>query len=136
MKKVLVPILALVSIILFAVVVIIVVNKKDNKWGDSTSNQIEFTYSVNGGVPYKWVYEIGDENIVSFVKSYVVEDKNVDGLVGAPISTNYVFKGLKEGITTVTFKYISLIENERVVRSEKHLLKVDKDGNIALQAID
>lgn len=136
MKKILVPILALVSIILCAVVVIIMVNKKEIKWGDSSSNQIEFTYSVNGGVPYEWEYKIEDESIVSFVKSYVVEDKNVDGIVGAPISTNYVFKGLKEGITTVTFKYISLAENERVVRSEKHLLKVDKDGNIALQAID
>lgn len=136
MKKILVPILALVSIILCAVVVIIMVNKKEIKWGDSTSKQIEFTYTVNGGVPYKWEYKIEDESIVSFVKSYVIEDKNVDGLVGAPISTNYVFKGLKEGITTVTFKYISLAENERVVRSEKHLLKVDKDGNIALQAID
>ena len=60
------------------------------------ADTLELTYETNGGVPYEWKYEIKDESIAKFVKSYVVEDKNKDGLVGAPISTNYVFKGLKK----------------------------------------
>ncbi len=135
MKKMLVPILTLISVILCAVMVIILCNKKE-VWNNTDSNQIEFTYTINGGVPYKWEYEIEDESIVSFVKDYILEDKNVDGLVGAPVSTNYVFKGVEEGVTTVTFKYIDLTKSDTpVIKKEVHKLKVDKDKNISLLAL-
>ena len=80
---------------------------------------------------WEWQYEIEDESIVKFVKSYVIEDKNKDGLVGAPIYTNYVFEGLKDGVTTVTFKYVSLVDGS-VVKKEKIKLKV-KGKEVSLQ---
>ena len=95
------------------------------------SKTLELTYKTNGGVPYEWKYEIKDESIVKFVKSYEVENKNKDGMVGAPISTNYVFKGLKEGKTTITFKYVSITDGT-VDKKETVTIKVDKNKNISL----
>ena len=80
---------------------------------------------------WEWQYEIEDESIVKFVKSYVIEDKNKDGLVGAPIYTNYVFEGVKDGTTFVTFKYVSLVDGS-VVKKEKIKLKV-KGKEVSLQ---
>lgn len=97
------------------------------------NKQLELTYKTNGGVPYKWEYEISDTNIVEFVKSYVLEDKN-DDRVGAPISTNYVFKGLKKGETTIIFRYVSIID-ESIDREEINNVKVDKNKNLSLIAL-
>jgi len=97
------------------------------------NKQLELTYTTNGGVPYKWEYEISDTSIVEFVKSYVIEDKN-DGMVGVPISTNYVFKGLKKGDTTIIFRYVSIIDGS-IDKEEKINVKVDKNKNLSLVAL-
>ena len=95
---------------------------------------LELTYTINAGIPYKWEYEIEDKSIVEFVKSYVIEDKNVDGMTGAPVSTNYVFKGKKEGKTTITFKKVSVVDGS-VAEESKNTVKVDKNKNLSLIAI-
>ena len=92
------------------------------------TKELELTYKKNAGIPFKWEYEIEDSRVVSFVKSYVIKNENKGGIVGAPVYTNYVFKGLKEGETTIIFKFINM--NGIVSKEEKHLVKVDKDGNI------
>ena len=50
------------------------------------------------------------------------------------IDINYVFKGLKEGKTTIIFKYVSL--DGEVVKEEKQTVKVDKNKNISLVVVD
>ena len=92
------------------------------------TKELELTYKINAGIPFKWEYEIEDSRVVSFVKSYVIKNENKGGIVGAPVYTNYVFKGLKEGETNIIFKFINM--NGIVSKEEKHLVKVDKDGNI------
>ena len=89
---------------------------------------------TNGGVPYEWQYEIKDMDTVEFVKSYEIDNQNKNGLVGAPISINYVFKGLKEGKTTITFKYVSLSDGE-IAQEKDFNIKVDNKKNISLIAI-
>ena len=93
---------------------------------------LELTYEINAGIPFKWVYEIEDKNVVEFVKSYVVKDENTGGKVGASVYTNYVFKGLKEGETTITFKIVSITGEREDSDIEVHKVKVDKDLNISL----
>lgn len=95
---------------------------------------LELTYTINAGIPYKWEYEIEDKSIVEFVKSYVIEDKNVGGMTGAPVSTNYVFKGKKEGKTTITFKKVSVVDGS-VAEESKNTVKVDKNKNLSLIAL-
>lgn len=125
-KKVIIIVLAilLISIITMG----ILISRKN-------SNKLELTYEINAGIPYRWEYEIEDESIVKFVKSYVIRDDNKDGIVGASIYTNYVFEGLKEGKTHITFKYVNFVDNI-VEKEEKHTVRVDKRGKISLVVID
>ena len=94
--------------------------------------ELELTYEINAGIPFKWEYEIEDESVVEFVKSYVVKDENTNGKVGASVYTNYVFKGLKEGETTITFKIVSITGKHDDMEKEVNRVKVDKDLNITL----
>lgn len=98
------------------------------------SKVLELTYKTNGGVPYKWEYKIEDESIVEFVETKDVtseEDKKLDG---GPVYINYIFKGLKEGKTTITFKYVNITDNS-IEKEDKVTVKVDKYKNISLVAI-
>ena len=98
------------------------------------SKELELTYKTDGGVPYKWEYKIEDESIVEFVETKDVtseEDKKLDG---GPVYINYIFKGLKEGTTTITFKYVNITDNS-IEKEDIVTVKVDKYKNISLVEI-
>ena len=120
--------IGLIGIILIATIIIIIVipKKEDSK------KEIELTYEINAGIPFRWEYEIGDTDIVEFVKSYVIQDDNTNGKVGAKVYTNYVFKGLKEGETTITFRMVSITNEYEPTNETIHHVKVDKDLNITV----
>lgn len=126
MNKKLLIILGLIFIIIVAVIVIIIVKNNSNK-------KLELVYEINAGIPFKWEYEIADETIVAFDKSYVIRDDNTNGKVGASIYTKYVFKGLKEGKTTITFREVSITGEHDTVTEDIHKVVVDKDLNISLE---
>lgn len=120
-----------VGIILLAVLFIILRIVIPSTLG---SKELELTYKTNGGVPYKWEYKVEDESIVKFVKTKDItsnEDKKLDG---GPVYTNYIFKGLKQGKTTITFKYINIVDGS-IDKEEKITVKVDKYKNISLNLI-
>ena len=121
-------VIVILSFILVVVLIIttVLISKTFN-----TSKKLELTYETNAGVPYKWEYEIENPTIVKFYKKYEIENENKNGLVGGKISTNYVFKGLRRGKTTITFKYID-IRTKKVEKEEKINVKVDKFRNISL----
>ena len=120
-------IIIIVSLLLLVIIVIGIKLFKDD-------SVLELTYETNGGVPFKWEYQIEDESIVEYVKSYVVKDENKNGKVGAPIYTNYVFKGLKKGTTTITFRYVNIIDNS-ISTEEIINIKVDSNKKISLVSI-
>ena len=95
------------------------------------SKELELTYKTNGGVPYKWEYKIEDESIVEFVKTKDITSESDKELTGGPVYINYIFKGLKEGKTTIIFKYINITDNS-IEKEEKLEVKVDKYKNISL----
>ena len=127
MKKKIIVILSFILLVIFTITTILI-SKTFN-----TSKKLELTYNTNAGVPYKWEYEIEDPTIVKFYKKYEIENENKNGLVGGKISTNYVFKGLKRGKTTITFKYID-IRTKEVEKEETINVRVDKFRNISLTA--
>jgi len=98
----------------------------------SKPKDLKLTYEINAGIPFKWEYEIEDESIVGFVKSYVVRDDNKGGKVGASVYTDYVFKGLKEGTTTITFRTVSITGEYPDSNIEKNIVRVDKNLNVTL----
>ncbi len=119
-----------------ALVVIIVGVVIFLKKGDSSSKEIELTYKIASGIPFEWQYEIEDPSVVAFVRSYALpNDNNKKAISGGNVETNYVFKGLKKGKTTVTFKYVYL-EDGSVDMEEKTTFLVDSDLNISILGID
>ena len=119
----------LITIVVVLIVVLIIVFR--TILANESSKKLELTYKISAGIPFRWEYEIEDEDIVYFDKSYVIKDENKGGKVGAPIYTNYVFKGRKKGKTTITFKFVNFTTNT-VESEEKHTVRVDKNNNISL----
>ena len=104
---------------------------KHDKPKEENPKELELTYEINAGIPFRWEYEIEDESVVKFVKSYVVRDENTGGKVGASVYTNYVFESVKPGTTTIKFKYVNFADNY-VSGERKHVINVDNDLNISL----
>ena len=126
-KKLIVGILLVLAVVLCVVLYFIVSDNSDGH------KELELTYKSNGGVPYKWEYKIEDESIVEFVKTKDITSKEDKKLDGGPVYTNYIFRGKKEGKTTITFKYVSIVDGS-VDKEEKVIVKVDKYKNISLIA--
>lgn len=126
-KKVIIGIGIIFVAVLFVILGIVISNVTGSK-------ELELTYKTNGGVPYKWEYKIEDESIVQLVKTKDITSKKDKELLGGPIYTNYIFKGLKEGKTTITFKYINITDGS-IDKEEKVTVKVDRNNNISLVAI-
>ena len=120
--------ITIISLIIFGVVLVVSVYLLGNS---GHSNTLSLSYQTSGGVPYKWEFEISNEDIVQFVRSEEIENQNTGSIVGAPITTNYIFKGVKSGIATITFKYVSVTDNS-ILKEEKHTIKVGKDKSISL----
>ena len=126
-KKVMIGISIIFLAALFVVLKIVIPSTTGTK-------ELELTYKTNGGVSFKWEYKIEDESIVEFVKTKDItseEDKKLDG---GPVYINYVFKGLKEGNTTITFKYVNITDNS-IEKEDTVTVEVDKYKNISLIAI-
>ena len=96
--------------------------------------ELELTYKTNGGVPYKWAYEIEDNSIVEFVETKDITSEEDKALVGGPIYTNYIFRGLKEGKTIIIFRYINITDGS-IEKEERVTVKVDRYKNISLNAM-
>lgn len=127
MNKYIIGGIGIVALVCLVLLTIEIIPKKND-----SKKELELTYEINAGIPFKWIYEIEDPSVVEFVKSYVVRDDNTDGKVGASVYTNYVFKGLKEGNTTITFKEISIDNRSDIIKEEKNNIKVDSELNIIL----
>ncbi len=106
---------------------------KDKK---DSSKEMEITVKLTAGIPYKWVYEIEDENIVRYKKHYTLKDENVGAISGAPVYINFVFEGVKPGKTKVTLKYINIDDENDVMEKIENIMKVDKFNNISIVALD
>ena len=100
-----------------------------------SEGKIELVYSQSAGIPFKWEYEIEDKTILKCDEAYVISDENRDGRVGGKVSTKYVFKGLKEGKTILTFKFVNFT-NDEVENSDRYIVTVDKDLKATYDKVD
>ena len=133
-KKIIIGIVTLLVVILILVVLKLTILKEDDKPVKEESKDLELTYEINAGIPFKWDYEIGNDEVVSFVRSYVIKDDNVGAITGAKVYTNYVFRGLKPGETTITFKYVNFVEGY-TTHIEIHTVKVDEENKVSVVSV-
>ena len=95
------------------------------------NKRLELIYKISAGIPFRWEYEIKDQDIVSFVKSKIIKDENKGALVGAPVYTKYIFKGLKEGETNIIFRCFNFAD-DYISSEDIYKVRVDSKKNISL----
>ena len=93
--------------------------------------ELEITYEVNSGIPFRWEYEIKNGKIVEFVKESFINDNKDKTICGAPINHVYLFKGIKKGKTKIIFKYHNFAD-DYIDEEDIYDVVVDKDMNISI----
>ena len=86
---------------------------------------------ISAGIPFRWEVQVEDENIVKLLETKTLKNKSRKIECGGPVYTDYIFVGLKEGETTITFNLVS-ITNEFDTKTEKYKVRVDQNNNIFL----
>ncbi len=94
--------------------------KSDNKTA-------EIVVDIAGGIPYEWVYSIGDAKIVKYKD---MTEKSGETM-GSSTEQHYIFEGLKEGTTTIKFELKS-ITDDSIEETKNYDVAVDKDLKITI----
>lgn len=98
----------------------------------SKVKEFEIVQKTNGGVPYNWEYEIEDKDLVELVKiKNEVKNKNV---AGGRINKHYIFKALKKGKTTITFRYVGV--SDEVIEIKTYDINIDKNLKVTIKEHD
>ena len=92
--------------------------------------EVDFSFKTYGKDPYTWVYTIDDESVLKCKDKTIKQKKG--NITGGVIKTHYVFKGLKEGTTTLKFEYRNIVDNS-VDETKVYKVIVDKDLKIKLK---
>lgn len=95
---------------------------------------LEITYDISAGIPFRWEYEIEDTTICEFVESKSICEKAKEPICGGKVEISYIFRGLKSGKTRIIFKLINFADNY-LSRVDEYNIKVDK-GNIIILSKD
>lgn len=105
------------TVIFCAVAVIAVfVKNRDNI-------RLEITAVINAKDNYECEVDIGDDDIVKFVKKYSLNEK--EHFDDGKSHINFVFEGLKQGRTTVTIKCTDTL-NKDVLSEDTYKISVNK----------
>lgn len=123
MKK---KIIIIGTIILLALIAVFIYLSNSSK----TTNEI--ILKTNGGVSYLWEFEIENNDIIKYKEKESLEKRK--NVVGGEIEEHYIFKGLNEGKTIITFRYRNFVDNT-VDKTKKYKVKVDKKLKVNIKEI-
>ncbi len=117
-------IICVISIVILLIVglLILFLNKNDDS----------IIITENGGTSSRWEYEIEDKTIVEFDKTNIISSSNNEG---GEIKTEYIFKGLKEGKTTIKFNHYDFV-NDVIEETIVYEANVDKNLNIKISKVE
>lgn len=90
----------------------------------------EIIIDTPGGIPYNWEYKIENTNIVKFSGSEE-ESNNDSNMMGSGTKTHYLFEGVKQGTTTITFSLKSFLSDE-VAETKTYQVVVNKDLSVTI----
>ncbi|MBR6168945.1 protease inhibitor I42 family protein [Candidatus Saccharibacteria bacterium] len=124
--------IAMLAAVVLGVVAIVVVIMSIIKMSQTAPGSVKITLETNGGVPYKWLYEIGDDSVIEYVG---VESKDLDpGMDGGSVEETYSFKALKTGETDVVFEYKDITEDGGdAIETKVYHMTVDDKLDISVE---
>lgn len=86
----------------------------------------------NSSTGYIWQYSIKDENVVKVAEEKFEPDDKTGELDGSGGTYTWLFEGLKNGQTEITFNYLRPWESE-VLESVTYVVTVDSDLNVIIK---
>lgn len=113
---------SIVAILLLFISIVTLTGCNSNK-----SKTAEVVVDITGGIPYQWVYTIGDTKIVKY--SDMTEESSE--AIGGSTKQHYVFEGLKEGKTTIKLELKS-ITDDTVDQTKNYDVVVDKNLSVTI----
>ena len=124
--------IAILAAVVLGIVAIVVVIMSIIKMSQMAPGSVKITLETNGGVPYKWSYEIDDDSVIEYVG---VESKDLDpGMDGGAVEETYSFKALKTGETDVVFEYKDITEDGGdVMETKVYHMTVDDKLDISVE---
>lgn len=108
----------------------------DNNGSDSSAttvveeSKVEFGFFSNPSTGYTWVIELDGDSVEKTDERFVSRD--TPGMAGAGGTQYYTFTAVKEGVTTITFKYLRTWEEEEPIETHIAVVRVDGDMNITV----
>lgn len=95
---------------------------------NNNTKELKINLYSNSSTGYEWTYKVSNEDIIKISKSYKTNcPSDVSGCGGENV---YTIKPLKEGKTTITFKYARSWEQSEYDLDAIYEIEVDKDLNI------
>ena len=82
---------------------------------------LEIRLEENPSTGYSWVMVISNENVVEVVKDEYIAGKNIPGASGEHV---WIFKGLEEGETQISFSYLRPWEEDSEIDEKVYVIKV------------
>ena len=124
-KKTIIPLIIALFIIIIITTSTIIYLKNEK------TAKIEL--KTNAGIPFKWEYKIEDKSIVKLKDKKSKSTNN--HLAGGPIYETYIFEGLKEGKTIITFNFVNFTNNQ-IDKTEQYQIIIDKNKKITIIKIN
>lgn len=116
--------------LLLVCVILIGCNKKDN-----IVNEFDYVLELdsNPSTGYTWNYTIEDDSVISIEEGEYISSTTDENIVGAPGRQKFIVHGLKEGSTTVIFKYRQTWDEESTTDEITYSFYVDSENNVILE---
>lgn len=119
----------ILSILCFAIIVILTGCKNNIKEEPSTNNTLKISLDSNPSTGYNWKYEVDNDDIITIKQSYDNSEcpEDVDGCGGQEI---FLINGVKQGKATMNLKYCFL-DTDECYRAVAYEITVDEDLSIS-----
>jgi inhibitor of cysteine peptidase len=109
-------------------------DSKANDTNTTYKETVEIDLESNPTTGYQWQYENDKEGIIKEVSNIYKEKDVSEEITGSGGTDVWIFEGLKEGSSQVTFNYLRSWEKE-VAETKTFIFTVDKERNITVEEI-
>ncbi len=101
----------------------------------SSPNCVDLYFPSNPTTGYSWEVTAAEDGIVAIRDQYFADSGDL-GMTGAGGTHWFHFSGLREGTTSVTFRYIRAWEPETAYYTYVYRLTVDEAGNVLIWGVE
>ena len=101
----------------------------------ASPNCVDLYFPSNPTTGYSWEFSVADSDVLEVRDQYFADSGDL-GMTGAGGTHWFHFNGLREGTTSVTFRYVRAWEPEKALYTYVYRLAVDEAGNVLIWGVE